>query len=222
VSEPTGPCAAVPWSLASLFATLGAAAEDVGEPLDGDALASVVAQARAGDDGARRRLYLLFVDRVYRTVRSLLRSDADAEDVTQDAMLTVLTSLHRYTPRADARFAAWVMTIALNTARRRYRRRRPDLTASGVLPDVMGDIFDPVEDLDRVRRRRALLTALAELAERERVIVTLRYGGELTAREIGAIVGLEAAAVRKVLERTRTWLGTRVTELLGGKVSALT
>jgi RNA polymerase sigma-B factor len=86
----------------------------------------------------------------------------------------------------------------------------------------MGDIFDPVEDLDRVRRRRALLTALAELAERERVIVTLRYGGELTAREIGAIVGLEAAAVRKVLERTRTWLGTRVTELLGGKVSALT
>jgi hypothetical protein len=46
----------VPWSLASLFATLGAAAEDVGEPLDGDALASVVAQARAGDDGARRRL----------------------------------------------------------------------------------------------------------------------------------------------------------------------
>ena len=38
----------------------------------------------------------------------MLRSDADAEDVTQDAMLTVLTSLHTYRPRADARFAAWV------------------------------------------------------------------------------------------------------------------
>ena len=48
-----------------------------------------------------------------------------AEDATQDAMLTVLTSLDKYTPRAEARFAAWVMTIAVNTARRRFRRRRP-------------------------------------------------------------------------------------------------
>ena len=125
------------------------------------------------------------VDRVFRTVRGMLRSDADAEDVTQDAMLAVLTSLHKYTPRPGARFAAWVTTIAVNTARRRFRRRRPELTATGELPETPDEGADPADALDRARRRRALLIALAELPERERVMVSLRYGAELNASEIG-------------------------------------
>jgi len=181
-----------------------------GQPL----IARVVEQARAGDTGARETLYVQHVDRVFRAVRGMLRSDADAEDVTQDAMLTVLTSLHKYTPRADARFAAWVMTIAVNTARRRFRRRRAQLTATGELPETPAEGPDPADGLDRGRRRRALLIALAELPERERVIVSLRYGAELNASDIGAALGIEPATIRKVLERARTRLGTRIEALL--------
>ena len=76
-----------------------------------------VEQARTGDAGARRTLYTQHVDRVYRTVRGMLASDADAEDVTQDAMLTVLTSLESYTRRDEVRFAAWVTTISLFSAK---------------------------------------------------------------------------------------------------------
>jgi RNA polymerase sigma factor (sigma-70 family) len=129
-------------------------------------------------------------------------------------MLTVLTSLHKYTPRADARFAAWVMTIAVNTARRRFRRRRVQLTATGELPEIPAEGPDPADGLDRGRRRRALLIALAELPERERVIVSLRYGAELNASDIGAALGIEPATIRKVLERARTRLGTRIEALL--------
>ena len=184
------------------------------EPLLEDAIARLVVQARAGDSGARRTLYTQHVDRVFRTVRAMLSSDADAEDVTQDALLTVLTSLHKYTPRADVRFAAWVGTIAVNTARRRFRRRRPELTATGELPEMPGEIADPTEDLDRARERRALLIALAELPERERTVVSLRYGAELNASEIAASVGLAPPAVRKILERARTRLGARIEALL--------
>src|SRR6187399_3328833 len=96
--------AAVAPPLAALFAALssrfGGDAEPLA-PLDEDAIARLVDQARAGDAGARRTLYTQHVDRVFRTVRGMLRSDADAEDVTQDAMLAVLTSLHTYTPRRD-------------------------------------------------------------------------------------------------------------------------
>ena len=148
-------------------------------------------------------------------VRGVLRSDADAEDVTQDALLTVLTSLNKYTPRADARFAAWVTTIAVNTVRRRFRRRRPELTATGELPETPDDAADPADALDRARQRRALLIALGELPERERAIVSLRYGAELNASEIAAIVGVEPAAIRKTLERARTRLGARIEALLG-------
>ena len=204
--------------LASLFAALSwHLGGDAGAPasLTEEAIARLVEQARAGDSGARHTLYVQHVDRVFRTVRGMLRSDADAEDVTQDAMLTVLTSLHKYTARADARFAAWVTTIAVNTARRRFRRRRPELTATGELPDTLDRGVDPVDSLDRERRRRALLLALAELSERERMIVSLRYGAELNASEIGVAAGIDPTTIRKTLERARTRLGARIEALLG-------
>jgi RNA polymerase sigma-70 factor (ECF subfamily) len=200
--------------LALLFAALTRSPGGDAEPLAEDAIARLVDQARAGDTGARHTLYVQYVDRAFRTVRGMLRSAADAEDVTQDAMLTVLTSLHKYRPRADARFEAWVMTIAVNTARRRFRRRRPELTATGELPEIPDDGADPAAGLDRARRRRALLIALAELAERERVIVSLRYGADLNASEIGVAVGVEPATIRKILERARTRLGARIEALL--------
>jgi RNA polymerase sigma-70 factor, ECF subfamily len=200
---------------ATLFATLSSRLGGDAEPLAEDAISVLVEQARAGDVGARRRLYTQYVDLVFRTVRGMLRSDADAEDVTQDALLTVLTSLNSYAPRADARFAAWVLTIAVNTVRRRFRRRRPEPTATGELPETADEAVDPGVELDRARQRRALLIALGELPERERAIVSLRYGAELNATEIAAIAGIEPATIRKMLERARTRLGARIEALLG-------
>jgi RNA polymerase sigma-70 factor (ECF subfamily) len=205
---------AVSGPIEALFAIFTSRLGGDAEPLDEDAILRLVAQARAGDAGARRALYTQHVDLVFRTVRGLLRSDADAEDVTQDALLTVLTSLHTYRPRAGIRFAAWVTTIAVNTVRRRFRRRRPELTATGELPDTPAQTTDPAADLDRARRRGALLVALAELPERDRTIVSLRYGADLNASEIAAAVGLEPAAVRKILERSRARLGARLDTLL--------
>jgi RNA polymerase sigma-70 factor (ECF subfamily) len=144
----------------------------------------------------------------------LLKSDAEAEDVTQDAMLSALTSLNRYSPRSDTPFAAWLTTIAVNTARRRFRRRRPELTASGDLPDVPASDVDPGDGIDSARRRAALLRAVAELEPREREIVSLRYGAELTAAEIAAQLRLEPANVRKILERARVRLGERIDALM--------
>jgi RNA polymerase sigma-70 factor (ECF subfamily) len=215
------PCVATASPLASFFATLNSGLRGDDEPLAEDAVLRLVDEARAGDTGARQTLYLHHVDRVFRTVRGMLRSDADAEDATQDAMLAVLTSLHKYRPRPDTRFAAWVTTIAVNTARRRFRRRRPEVTATGELPETSGDGTDPADALDRARRRRALLIALAELPEREREIVSLRYGAELNATEIGTAVGVEPATIRKILERARIRLGERIDALLrsGGGVS---
>ena len=200
--------------LAAFFAALSSRLGGDAEPLGEDAISGLVERARAGDAGARRTLYTQHVDRVFRTVRGMLRSDADAEDVTQDALLTVLTSLDKYAPRPDTRFASWVMTIAVNTVRRRFRRRRPELTATGELPDTPGGTDDPTDVLDRARQRQALLVALGELPERERAIVSLRYGAELNATEIAAAVGIEPATIRKILERARTRLGARIEALI--------
>lgn len=204
------PASWLSWLLKALSTLFGA---DL-EPLDELAVLRLVEQARAGDRAARQRLYRQHVNRVYRTVRGLLRSEAEAEDVTQDAMLTALTSLQRYSPRSGTPFAAWLTTIAVNTARRRFRRRRPELTATGDLPDVPAADADPGEDIDSARRRAALLRAVAELEPREREIVSLRYGAEQNAAEIAAQLRMEPANVRKVLERTRARLGERIEALM--------
>jgi RNA polymerase sigma factor (sigma-70 family) len=184
------------------------------ESLDESAVLKLVDQARAGDPVARQRLYRQHVGRVYRTVRGALRSDVEAEDVTQDAMLTALTSLHRYSARSGTRFAAWLTAVALNTMRRRFRRRRPELTATGDLPDVPAADSDVGDDIDRARQRAALLRALAELTPREREIVSLRYGAELNASEIAVEIGIEPANVRKILERARAVLAERIETLM--------
>jgi DNA-directed RNA polymerase specialized sigma24 family protein len=44
--------------------------------------------------------------------------------------------------------------------------------------------------------------------------VSLRYGSELNSSDIAVIVGIEPAAVRKILERARTRLGARIETLL--------
>lgn len=204
-----------------LFASLTSRLDSRADPLDDDTVARLVERARSGESDARRRLYSHYVGRVFRTVRGMLQSDADAEDVTQDALLTVLTSLGKYTPRPDVGFGAWVMTIAIHTARRRFRRRRPEPTATGELPDLPADARDPADDLDRARQRRVLLAALRELPDRERTIVSLRYGAELNASEIASAVRMTPAAVRKILERTRTRLGMHIEAMTrgGGGVS---
>jgi RNA polymerase sigma-70 factor (ECF subfamily) len=182
--------------------------------LEEDAVLDLVERARAGDRSAGQRLYQQYVDRVFRTVRSILRSDVDAEEATQDAMLTVLTSLDRYAPRSGTRFVVWVTTIAVNTARRRFRRRRPEIRDPSELPPIADDTVNLEREAERDQERKALLTALAELHEREREIVSLRYGSELDATEIARILALEPGNVRKILERARVQLGARIDALL--------
>lgn len=202
------------WRVSSPFSALSSRFGGDTASLGEDAILRLVDRARAGDRAAGQHLYRQHVDRVFRTVRGILRSDADAEEVTQDAMLRVLTSLRQYTPRTGTRFVAWVTTIAVNTARRRFRRRRPELTDPGDLPIIPDEAADLERDVDGERKRKALLRALAELDEREREIVSLRYGAELDASEISRVLAVEPANVRKILERTRVRLGARIEALL--------
>lgn len=202
------------WTVSPLFGALSSRFGGDAALLEDDAILGLVEQARAGDRAAGQCLYRQHVDRVFRTVRGILRSDMDAEEVTQDAMLAMLISLGRYTPRPGTRFIAWVMTIAVNTARRRFRRQRPEPTDPGDLARVPDDATDLECDIDREKKRTALLKALAELGDREREIVSLRYGSELDAADIARILALEPTNVRKILERTRARLGARIEALL--------
>ena len=84
---------------------------------------ALVGMARNGDEGAVRTLIARYNQRLFRTARGVVRDDAEAEDVVQEAYVRAFTSLHSF--RGEAQLSTWLTRIALNEALGRVRRRRP-------------------------------------------------------------------------------------------------
>lgn len=183
-------------------------------PADEAQVLTWVEAARQGDSAASNSLYRRYVAQVFRMLRPMCLSEAEAEDAVQDTFVQALLNLQSYHPTPGLRFQSWLFAIARNNARKRMRwHRRVVLTdiepESSGSPDLGAD-----NRLELERNKHALLTALGELPEREREIIGLRYGGELSWSEVAQIVELSDANVRKICERVRGKLVARVQELL--------
>src|SRR5215475_1331929 len=81
----------------------------------------VIARVLAGDHVAFEILVRRYNQRMFRAARAIARSDADAEDVLQQAWLHVFKHLGQF--RGDAAFATWATRIAVNEAIALARRR---------------------------------------------------------------------------------------------------
>ncbi|MGI5861111.1 MAG: RNA polymerase sigma factor [Myxococcales bacterium] len=184
------------------------------QPDDQAEVLRLVARAQNGDRSAGEALYRMHVHRVFRAVRPLCRSEQETEDVVQESFVRALAGIGGFRPRPGRRFVSWLMTIAANVARRRSRWFRRAVYSCEE-PDPSDDP-PPDELLDNRRRRAALLEALATLAPRDREIVSLRYGSELSCAEVAEATGLSEVNVRKICERQRR----KLLDLLEAKLGA--
>ena len=94
----------------------GAAAESLSDE-------ELVSSRRARDEAAVRAITNRYNRRLFRVARSILRDDAEAEDVVQETYVRAFTGLDMF--RGDAAFGTWITRIAMNEALGRLRRRRP-------------------------------------------------------------------------------------------------
>ncbi|HEX6852818.1 MAG TPA: RNA polymerase sigma factor [Candidatus Polarisedimenticolaceae bacterium] len=131
---------------------------------------------------------------VFRYLRRILGSSADAEDLTQETFLRVMRGLPGYRP--DGREAAWVYEIARNLAlnRRRDVARRPAIQSA--IPEIPNTAPPQVE----------LQQALSTLPDLDRDCFLLRESGGLGYAEIAAACGITEDAVRSRIHRARTAL----------------
>lgn len=83
----------------------------------------LVGLARERDEAAVRTITTRYNRRLFRIARSILRNDAEAEDVVQETYVRVFTGLDMF--RGDAAFGTWITRIAMNEALGRLRRRKP-------------------------------------------------------------------------------------------------
>ena len=143
-------------------------------------------------------LYADQLPRVYNFFRYRVGDGPVAEDLTSLTFEKAWVARLRY--RRDlAAFSTWLMTIARNVATDHYRRRRDhapldaaEPVAAGLTPD---ELMTRREDFERLAR------LLAELPERDRELVSLKYGAELTNRAIAKQVHLSETNVGSILHR---------------------
>ena len=124
-----------------------------------------------------------------------LNSASDAEDLTQATFEHAL----RAWPRYDSRRAlpiTWLLAIARNVLVDHWRASKHRRHEQ--LPDDLGSVSGPEE---RAGPDAALSTALAALSDRDRELIGLRFGADLTGAQISELTDLSLAAVQQGLSR---------------------
>jgi RNA polymerase sigma-70 factor (ECF subfamily) len=104
---------------------------------DSMADSDLAARAASGDDAAFERIMRRHNRLLFRTARSILKSDAEAEDALQEAYLRAWRSLGSF--RSEARLSTWLVRIVINEALGRLRRRGAQVLALDATIDL-GDV----------------------------------------------------------------------------------
>ena len=170
----------------------------------------LVAEILAGNHERYYELIAPIERRVYYTAYAILRTEADAEEVSQEAILKGFRGLRTF--RGEARFSSWLLSIVANEARMRLRQRREVSLELLKSPDN-DDEYTPielaewreiaVEALAQKELAAHLEEALDALREIYREVLILRDIDELNIAETSAALEISVPAVKTRLLRAR-------------------
>jgi RNA polymerase sigma-70 factor, ECF subfamily len=148
----------------------------------------MIASILAGDTQLFHELIRPYERRVYAMALSFLRNEADAEDAAQEAFLKAFRNLASF--RGDAKFGTWLVSITLNEARSRIRRRDAikmeslDEPEGQTSPALLRDWKEiPSEALERKEVRSLLHQAITALPAIYREVFQLRDIEQLSVNE---------------------------------------
>jgi RNA polymerase sigma-70 factor, ECF subfamily len=152
---------------------------------------------------------------VYVTIYAILKNEAEAEDGAQETMISAFRNLKSF--RGESKFSTWLVTIAMNEARKRLRKAKTahedslDDTVEGAegdfTPAVLTDWREiPLEALERKELKEKLQEAVKGLPEKYREVFVLRDIEELNQEETAAALGINTTLVKVRLHRARMML----------------
>jgi RNA polymerase sigma-70 factor, ECF subfamily len=174
--------------------------------------AALIARVLAGESKAFYELVRPYERSIYTAAYSILGNEADAEEVSQEAVLKAYRHLARF--RAESKFSTWIVQITINEARMKLRKDRRKLYESldEARADQEGDYFPkdyadwrpiPSEALEQKELRQALSRAIASLSPIYREVFILRDVQKLSIAETAKMLGISEASVKTRLLRAR-------------------
>lgn len=180
-------------------------------PADGSSDAELVSLAIAGSDLAFAQIMRRYNRLLFRTVRSILKNDADAQDALQEAYLRAWRALASF--RSDARLSTWLVRIVVNEALGRLRRSSAQVVPLDAAMDTDGQTLEmqmqaspddqPEPAAMRAQVRAQIEARIDTLPESFRTVFMLRGVQELTVEEVAAALDIPEATVRSRFFRAR-------------------
>jgi RNA polymerase sigma-70 factor (ECF subfamily) len=176
--------------------------------------AELITAILAGEIQLYHELIRPYERSVYSMALSYMKNKADAEDVAQEAFVSAFKSLASF--RAEARFSTWLISITLNEARTRLRRKSlvrmdsldvpPDEnhSASSALLRDWREI--PSEVIERGEIRLLLQEAIEQLPDIYRQVFLLRDVEEMNINETAEALSISIPSVKVRLHRARMML----------------
>ena len=178
----------------------------------------LVARVLAGERDCFGLLVRRYNQRLFRVVRAIVSSDAEAEDAVQQAYVGCYANLKQF--EGTAKFSTWLTRIAINEGlqRVRARKRASEMLAHGGASDWRagtGSTHTPEEQASTRQLGKLLEAAIDALPESCRVAVVLREIEGLSTAETAHCLGLSEEAVRVRIHRARELLREALYEKVG-------
>jgi RNA polymerase sigma-70 factor (ECF subfamily) len=182
----------------------GQAANSIPAACDDD---SLLDRMRRDDTEAYRALVERHIDRAYALALRILKSTADAEDVTQDAFVKTWQNRHQW-QSGRAKFSTWLYRVIVNRCIDLQRVPRRQWIED--VPEPIDNAEDAPTTLHKRQVYGQLDDALARLPPQQRIALALSYYEDRSNREIAEVMGTSVSAVESLLKRGRQ----RLRELL--------
>ena len=187
---------------------------------------AIVDRVRGGDVALYEILMRRHNQRLYRTIRAILRDDRDVEDVMQQAYIDAYTHLDQF--RGGAKFTTWLTRIAINRAIRSGRGARRGLELVPATADyeiAIAQAPAPNPDPEHAMYGRELSVVLAalidELPQPFRIVFVMREVEGLSTAETAACLDINEDTVKTRLHRAKRLLKERLDRQLGPASAAL-
>lgn len=174
---------------------------------EGRSIRGVASARMHSDESSFLRVYDEHVWRVYGFFAYRLGQRDTAEDLTQATFERALRAWSRFDPRRASE-STWLLAIARNLLIDHYRRDRSSLTEP--IDETLGPLVPGPEE--QLTAFPELLAALTTLSERDREVIALRFGGDMTGPEIATLLNLSLANVQQILSRSLRRLRGRLDE----------
>ncbi len=166
---------------------------------------ALIRRCQRGDRLAIEALIRRYQNYVYRLCYLVMRTEQDAEDMTQETFIRACRALPRFEIREGISFEAWLYRIAVNCCRSRMRRRWYQVLP---WPDPAPRLIaEPEAQPDRMLEqgewRNEILEAVHSLGDKHRLVVILRYYAGLSNEEIARALDIPSGTVRSRLHTAR-------------------